>query len=610
MKRSLSSGPGSPGLWLVGLSLLTPALFADDGKINVQLAPSPVGVGELTELIIEASGEDLLSVPLEPSFELNNLEVAGGPSRRQNMSWNNGQVTRTSGLSWYLRALAEGEGRVTDITVRAGDRELSFPDEVVRITAEPQQRNRAGRGDSFGGLLDDFFRPRRPPPGPAVRPDIRLEAEISNRTPYAGEQILYTLYLLVESRPDGRAQFESIYPRQIPSFEGFWSQEIELPSDVPPDSVTRGEKTYWRQPTLRRALFPYNPGAQTIEPAELDLRTVFVQMTRFGPASRSRADVPVKSGTVHLDVKALPPAPQDFSGAVGQFRLQAALAPEVIESDEAATLSLSLQGSGQIQGIADPLVSPPVGLRVFPPQSRSSSRVRRNRVTNERSWEYTLVPEVAGDFEVPTVSFVYFDPAKGSYETLASPTSPLLVKPDSTAALLPATAASSESPPSAAESQAVASDVTEAGSEVLGAAGLRPPTERNITLLVVVATLGLVGVLAIWFQRRGQPGAKRQLLQRLKRACTDSSPRAAAAAAEDAWRDFLRDRFEVPVSQPCSQWPRSLSDAGVQPTLAEDLVQLMDDLHYLRYAPQLATCDTVQEEFWQRSRQLIRRLPT
>lgn len=84
--------------------------------------------------------------------------------------------------------------------------------------------------------------------------------------------------------------------------------------------------------------------------------------------------------------------------------------------------------------------------------------------------------------------------------------------------------------------------------------------------------------------------------------------RHAAGAAEQAWRDFLGERYELPPETPVAQWPGLLAQRGLKPTLGGELLRLVEDLHYLRYAPQLASTDSLQEELLERSRRLARRL--
>ncbi|MFY9820414.1 MAG: hypothetical protein WAM82_03475, partial [Thermoanaerobaculia bacterium] len=88
-------------------------------------------------------------------------------------------------------------------------------------------------------------------------------------------------------------------------------------------------------------------------------------------------------------------------------------------------------------------------------------------------------------------------------------------------------------------------------------------------------------------------------------------PRQVAARLEEAWREFLAERWNVPRSTPAAKWSAALAGvSGVRvgdASLAE-LEALLDELDYLRHAPQLSTTDTLRTEALARSRRLLRQL--
>ena len=102
--------------------------------------------------------------------------------------------------------------------------------------------------------------------------------------------------------------------------------------------------------------------------------------------------------------------------------------------------------------------------------------------------------------------------------------------------------------------------------------------------------------------------ARRQLVAEVTAALGEPHPRQAAGAAEEAWRSFLGARYDLPVEAPPTHWAGLLAKRGLGPALAGELVRLVDDLHYLRYAPRLASTDSLQRELLERSRRLARRL--
>lgn len=90
-----------------------------------------------------------------------------------------------------------------------------------------------------------------------------------------------------------------------------------------------------------------------------------------------------------------------------------------------------------------------------------------------------------------------------------------------------------------------------------------------------------------------------------------ASPTAAregAARLEEAWRQHLAARFQVAPSTPVTQWEERLGELRVEGSVARELVELAHELHYLRYAPELADPAPLIADALARSRRLARSL--
>jgi len=602
-----------PGGWPLGAAMLLLAAapaFAG-GTASIALSPQRLPLGEVAQLTIEVSRSDLGSFHLEwPRLQLDNFEIVGGPAQRESMSWVNGDLSRTLGMTWYLAPQHAGRARVYGVKLLIDGKPIALPDQEALVDpaasvpaggvgtpAPADQEPQGGIGASGGPLpgdpyhlFPDLFR-RTLPSERALDPMVLLRAELTPANPWAGQQLLYTLYLLVERRPmgEGRLSVETIFPRRVPAFRGFWSQEIPLADSPHPEIVQLGDRLFWRQPILQRALFPFEPGPHTIESAEADLRLVYFRPLGFGLGEEPiRPDTLRRdSNELHVQVQPLPVAPAGFHGAVGQLQAKAQLGQPHVRAGEGVALTEELTGGGNLSGLPDPVLPPLPGVQVSPPQESTQQKLDGTRVVSTRTWVWTLVPERAGQWRIPPLRFVVFDPTSGTYDTLATSEQTLVAGP----------AAPPPPPPRAASRSAheTPSGWRQPALWAVGGAG---------AALLLLALGWLIARL-----RRGDAGARRRLVADVTAALGNGhQPRQAASAAEDAWRSFLGDRYALPAGTPPQQWPRILASHGLQPALAGDLVRLVDDLHYLRYAPQLASTDALKRELLDRSRRLARRL--
>jgi hypothetical protein len=580
-----------------------PATAAEEPQIEARLEPARVGLDEIATLSIElVSGGLMGGLSAETDFDLDNLEVVDGPHRSDSFNWLNGRASRRLSLVWRLRPLRTGPARVTGLRLVVRGQTIALPDREIEVQQEPTGAaigapgGPAAPGDPFADPFGPLFERRRLR-GPLHRPKLFLEAVAEPSRPYVGQQVLYTIHLYTQ------ADIVSVQPRELPSFRGFWAREVPPPQHQRAEMVEREGERYGRVVLLRRALFPLAPGRREIEPVQVDFALRVAEPGLFGSLLSSVQEARRRTEALTVEVQELPAAPPGFGGAVGRMELEAGLEPRELQAGEAATLTVTLSGEGHLQSLADPVVAAPEGLRLFPPQEEASDEVAGTTVRGRRSWSYVVVPERPGRYTLPELALPYFDPASAEYRVASAPALEL--------AAVEAPAPPGSSPePAAAATAAPAAPAWLRHRAALGLAG-------------GAAGLGLA-TLAWWSLRRGRrlgsPGPtgqagrraprseRRRLAERLREAGRESRPRQAAAAIEDAWREFLHGRWQIPPGAPSPQWPDLLAERGANPQAARDLARLADDLHYLRYAPQLSSADALRADLIERSRRLLRPL--
>jgi len=580
-------------LLLLGLGVGAGAAQAEQLVPQIRLSPDPAGMGEIVVLEIELENAPT-DVFLDASFKLENLRQLSGPSSGTSLQIVNGRTSSSRTLRWRLTPKAAGPARVYDIEVQVGEQRLrgeAATIKVERLVPPDRQRQSASR-DPFGGLLDDdpldrFLRPRRP--ARRREPRIYLYAEAKPEHPWVGQQVIYTVYLFTQ------ADVVSANPQETPDFQGFWVRDIPEPADRPAqvEMVDREDGRYGRVRLLRRALFPRRGGRFEIEPTRFALRARVPDEGPFGLFGARGADLERASNPVSLKVRPLPPPPPGFDGAVGTLRLDSDLKPAQLAVGDAATLTLTLSGSGNLQGIRKPQLEAPDGIKIFPPQQQAAEKVRGTRIVGTRTWRFVLVPERPGHWDLPPIAVPYFDPQSGDYQRATSDALSLdaqgataLTQEDGTTVRL----------------HPIRTAALPAAQQGFGFGRLAPWLFAAPWLLSGVWLALARGVAA------GPRSERRTLAVALRSAEGEDDPRRAATAIEEAWRAYLGTRFDLPAGMASSQWRRALAARGVADADAGALVELADDLHYLRYAPKLSSTEDLRRELITRSHKLIRHL--
>jgi BatD DUF11 like domain len=585
------------GILMLLLAAALPALAGDAPVIKATLEPALIGLGETTLLSIEVRTTNLSSAHFRPDFKLENLEIVSGPSQWDNVQISNGSFSRTFRMSWRLRPFNTGKAAVRSLQLQLDDELVHMRDREVTVQEDPTgQTDEAPADPAAEDPFDRFFGPLlQREAAPARKPAVFLRAEAQPQRPYVGQQVLYTVYLYT------RDDISSMASREMPTFRGFWVRDVPQPQHLPTDMVTVGNERFGRVVVLQKALFPLRPGHHSIEPASMDVLARVVEPRWFGPPLSRPEQVALQTTAVPLDVQPLPPAPPGFAGAVGQLALTARLDPPRLRLGEAATLTVTLAGRGNVQGVAVPQIAPPPGVELLPPQQQGDERLVGTTVQGARTWSWAVVPRRAGEATLHVPEIPFFDPLSGRYKTASAP-------PLSITTLAPVAAPSAPGLPRSIRVPAA-----------------EPAWGRLLPWFAVPCAIALALTLA---RRRrhadpalpqaaggsapapssGTPAAYAAALHRFQEAESAARPRQAAGCIEEAWREFLSRRWGVPPGTPPPRWGEVLRTRGADPEAAAELARLAGDLNYLRYAPQLSATGALGSEALDRSRRLLRRL--
>ena len=126
----------------------------------------------------------------------------------------------------------------------------------------------------------------------------------------------------------------------------------------------------------------------------------------------------MSSSAARVLIKELPPAPEHFSGFIGQFELKASIEKDRIAVGEKAELTAELSGTGLLQLVHVPLAE--IEAVHFYPEEPILERVfEKNTIKSKLFWKIVLVPSVAGEFNLGRISFNVFDPFAEKYSELS-----------------------------------------------------------------------------------------------------------------------------------------------------------------------------------------------
>ncbi|MBX2995791.1 MAG: protein BatD [Bdellovibrionaceae bacterium] len=237
-----------------------------------------------------------------------------------------------------------------------------------------------------------------------------IHLDLDKTEAYEGEQITANWYLY------SRGNLLALDRLKFPDLKGFWKEIIE---EVPALNFTQeviNGVAYRRALLASHALFPIKPGNAVIDEykvkATVQLPTSALGSFGFGqPYTYSRS-----SDRVKINVKPLPTEgkPQDFSGAVGQFDVQALVEHSEVPLNQPFALKLRFEGEGNAKLIELPPMSLPAGLESY--DTKSDAKFFKNG-RSFKEFEVSLIPREPGTVTIPAISVSLFDPKTGKYYT-------------------------------------------------------------------------------------------------------------------------------------------------------------------------------------------------
>ncbi|MGA6926844.1 MAG: BatD family protein, partial [Desulfosarcina sp.] len=255
------------------------------------------------------------------------------------------------------------------------------------------------------------------PPADSGQRDVYVTAQVSEPSPWIGQQVVYT-FRLFNAIQVADAKF------QAPEFTGFQAEELE-------DRQSRRTVINGREFILTEVVFilvPVKTGPLTIESAVLQVGLAqrsrqprpFAGMDAFFGRSQMTTRV-LQTDPITVVVRDLPPRPSgtSFSGLVGVFDMHSAMEKTDLRVGDSTTLAITIDGTGNIMDAAPPVIPAPEAFKTYADNPEETIRKETGGYTGSKTFRTALVPVNAGRYRIEPVALTYFDVNAGAYRTLA-----------------------------------------------------------------------------------------------------------------------------------------------------------------------------------------------
>ena len=406
---------GRISLWLILVSIL---FVADAYAQSVTLSVSPgrgrreISVGDLFYITMEI--KDVNGNPEKPSdvpgAKVVYFDRTGQWSSMTNV---NGKVTQSVSYTYTITLRAQKEGSYNFGPVTVGG--IKSNTIAYAIGAPMPQQTVPQQSNGSNQSKPDSDKPEYIGKGDG---NLFMRAEVSQPTAYVNQAILYTVKLY--STYDA---IKFIGATASPKFDGFVVEESkDISTSL--EYETYNGKSYATAIIARYIIFPQQEGTLTVKgntyTVSVDQREYY-RDPFYGHLSVSKPlQLNVTPNELTVNVKPLPkPVPADFSGGVGNFKITSSLPAQKFVTNQVASIVYTVEGTGNIKYITLPDLQKlfPSELEVYSPTSESNVNVGRYEVSGSMKFDYSFMPLEWGNFRLPEVKLVYFNPSTGNYET-------------------------------------------------------------------------------------------------------------------------------------------------------------------------------------------------
>lgn len=372
---------------------------------------------------------------------LSDFEIVRGPIRETGSEKRDGLQLKYQVIRYLLKPLHDGVLHLNGFTAVADGKSVQSQEASLKV------------GNSVSAIPETplVSEPDRDAcmiaPGETLEKKISgklvLKLEVSKQSVYVGEPILlqYKLYSQLMS--------ESSVSKNS-SLSGFSVMDLLPPGETPLTTELfngRNCPVY----LLRKAqVFPLQSGNLKVDALETNntLRFLKEDWVRQQPEDRQslqeaflaerlpeaavyQEQTRMKSNELSVLVKPLPDSgkPPSFAGAVGNLVLQSSLSKRNYYLGEPVEWVISISGNGNLPLLPPPAILWPSGIPQTEPVTRDTFDAQQIPLSGTREFHYTLLPDSAGNYTMPAVSFSYFNPSDAAYHELRSDPVPFTVLP-------------------------------------------------------------------------------------------------------------------------------------------------------------------------------------
>lgn len=388
-------------------------MFAKEEVTLRASAPEVVVNGDQFRLTYTVNSQDVKDF-LAPQAK--GFDVLMGPSRSQQSSTQiiNGKVSSSRSITYtyILMAVSEGTFNIPSASIEVDGEKIFSNPLTIKVLPKDKEDTNSNQGNS--GISSR----NQKSSGRITDNDLFVLATASKTKVHEQEAILvtYKAYTTVDLRQ---------LLGKMPDQQGFYVQEVELPTQKTFKLEHYKGRNYNTVVYRQYVLFPQKAGRLEIPAVTFD--AVVAQRVAvsddpfeafFNGGGYVEVNKKIVAPKVVINVEPLPSKPEGYSGGVGTFTMKSDISTTELKANEAVTIKLTINGTGNMKLVSAPEVKFPHDFEIYDPKIDDNYQLTADGLSGTKTIEYLAIPRHAGNFTIPPIEFKYFDIKSESYKTL------------------------------------------------------------------------------------------------------------------------------------------------------------------------------------------------
>jgi hypothetical protein len=385
--------------YILILLFSTVSLYADVISFNASVDKKTVPLNDsfIYSIVIKGDSNNLPDHQIGNMFDFNRF----GTSTSQSMTIINGKYNVSVTYRYTLGPKKVGKFTIPPATIKYNGKTYSTESIEIEVTPATNIHSTSSISSKQANVRQRQHSSQNPP-GKAF-----VKASVNKKIVYENEKLTYkfSFYRNIDlvSNPE-------YYP---PDFAGFWND-----GSKPKERYEVVDGTNYHVDELETVLYPVGVGVKTISPTKLKISIIDFSgldddfFSVFSNMGQGRNKI-LETNPIEVKVVALPKEgkPSDFSGAVGDFKINASLDKQTAQTSEPVTLTIIVKGNGNMKSVGNIHFSDYNGFKKY-------DTVVAKVSDTSKEFKTIFIPQLPGDKKIPAVSLSFFNPTKKQYEII------------------------------------------------------------------------------------------------------------------------------------------------------------------------------------------------